>query len=128
MATGKNLFKWGKRNSSRCIYCHADIHDEKHLIYDCSSVKSMWMKTSIALTLNINYFVIITGSTASSVQNQIISLLCHLIFRKFIKDTKIAKTLNITQYIKNELSFFGSIYKNTTTASKEMIETLINVL
>ena len=76
-----------KRDSPNCIYCNASLHDEMHLLYLCPHLKDIWRQISNVFEIEIDYYVIITGNNVNQIQNQIISLLCNLIFRKFIKDS-----------------------------------------
>ena len=79
--------------------------------------------------LDINFKVILTGKNATIVQNQVISLLCCLLYRKFIKDINELQSLSVKQYLVNELTMKLNIYKRVTTNDgKDMIRKVINSL
>ena len=129
LTTGQKLFKWNKRNSACCIYCNANDHDEYHLLYNCPHLENVWVKISKSMGLDINFKVILTGKNATIVQNQVISLLCCLLYKKFIKDINELQSLSVKQYLVNELTMKLNIYKRVTTNDgKDMIRKVINSL
>ncbi len=129
LPTGNNLFKWNKKNSAGCIYCDEEKHDERHLLYKCPHLKDIWVNVGYVMALNIDYHVVITGEGANPVQNQIISLLCWLLFKKFIKDINVFKNLCVNQYLKNELNMKLNIYKKViTNEGREILRNVIDSL
>ena len=104
-----------------CTYVCTYIHT-----YTCTHLKDLWLNISNVMALNIDYHVIITGKSANLLQNQIISLLCYLLFKKFIKDINNFQELCVKQYLKKELNLRLDIYKKiTTNKAREMIRNVL---
>ncbi|MCP3887294.1 MAG: hypothetical protein GY702_00255, partial [Desulfobulbaceae bacterium] len=112
--TGKNLLKWKKIDNASCIYCKIHIHDLKHMLWDCSCLNDIWKVISDALNCVINFKMIILGGKRLIHENRSISLVCYLIFKKYLLD-KERENNNFTPlfiYIKYELTFRLKIYES----------------
>ncbi len=44
LPTKSNLMRWKKANDSRCIYCSCEIHDTKHMLWECTNLNQLWEK------------------------------------------------------------------------------------
>ena len=126
LATGYNLFKWNKRDNSSCIYCNHETHDESHMFYKCMMVNNLWKKLSNVFEIKVNLHMLITGINASTIQNQIISLLCLLIYNKFIIDCNNVCHESLYAYIRKKLQLYRSIYK--CNCAKVYLSQIIDVI
>ncbi len=86
LPTGDNLFKWKKVVKSNCIYCNNESHDLQHLLWDCIHLNHFWSKISRILHVNFTWQCVLLGSDDNKDSNRIISLLCYLIYKQYLKD------------------------------------------
>ena len=110
--TGNNLFKWKKANSANCIYCHNPNHDIKHLLWECPHIQHLWDVVQNTLDICIDYFNIIIGITNQHDMNCIISLICYIIYKKYLGDRQNIQNMNIYTYIAKEISYRIHIYSS----------------
>ena len=130
--TGKNLLKWNKIDNASCIYCRKYIHDIKHMLWDCSCVYNMWKIIGNALDCVFNFQIIILGKEMFTHVNRVISLICYLIFKKYLLDKeRIDNNLTpLPMYMKYELTFRLRVYENIKCIMTEtkLIQKIIQML
>ena len=64
--------------------CHKETHTTKHLLYDCENLDDIWYKVEKVVRMKITYKLLILGSQNDHQLNQIISLLCYIIYKYYI--------------------------------------------
>ena len=117
LPTGSNLFKWKKRETAQCIYCSYAVHDECHMLHDCKEVLIVWNQLSKILKIQIDFQIIVTGIPAEIDQNKIITLICFLIYKKYIRDINDNDSLTLKAYLKKELQICLEIYSGLRKGS-----------
>ncbi len=132
LPTGENLLKWKKIDDAICVYCEQDIHDLKHMLWDCASLHDTWKVISEVTDYVLDFKMIILGVNKLPHVNRIISLLCYLIFKKYLidKDRNNHNFTPVNIYIKYELIFRLKIYETLSLPWKqvELIQTIIQNL
>ena len=100
--TGYNLFRWKKIDLQICIYCNSEVHDCKHLLFECKHIKTIWDIFKAVTKHDISWKDIILGIDGDTCMNCVISLISYIIYKKYIKDReqKHVRT-SITYYVKS---------------------------
>ena len=108
LATGRNLYKWGKIQYQSCIYCDHGTHDGRHLLFECPSLHNLWNIISETLNVQINWKAIVIGVESLPGVNFCISLINYIIYKKYLVDKdKVNENeiCHIRKYVKKELEF-----------------------
>ena len=116
LATNDNLYRWKIINSKYCIYCKGTvIHNEKHLLWECAHLKSIWQMVFNALHVTESWKNVIFGIPNKYVENIIISILAYLIYKKFQIDKANVKGNfePLYKFLSKELVKKTVIYKTT---------------
>ena len=84
------------------------------MLFTCTSLCDLWAKVANALETQITWFTILVGGDVSQLENKIISLICYLIYKKYLSErTGNISHTSILQYMKKELSLRVQIYNAT---------------
>ena len=110
------LFKWKISDKRDCLYCQNPCQTFKHLVWECNSVYNFWKFIENKLSITLSYNILIVG-TSDIPQNNTISILMFLIYKKFIKENEDKTNQNLMLYLRNEIShcskLFGEAIKQT---------------
>ena len=96
LPTRENLFKWKKIDDSLCFYCDNSTHNLKHLLWECKTIDSVWEIIGLVLSIDITWECIILGINHQSIYNSVISLICYVIYKKYITDGNNVSNRNIS--------------------------------
>ena len=55
------LNKWKISQTANCIYCEHNIHNIKHMLWDCTHVRPLWNRVENVTNLTLSYQDIIPG-------------------------------------------------------------------
>ena len=100
--------KWGKVASQSCIYCSSDIHDGKHLLFECPSLDNIWKNISETLNILIMWKTIVIGENSQPGINFCVSMIDYVIYKKYLVDKGKDCTNGIcpiNKYVQRELAF-----------------------
>ncbi len=61
LPTKSNLLRWKKVENANCIYCNTEVHDYKHMLWECSTVPVLWQKVANVLGVNLTWQNIVLG-------------------------------------------------------------------
>jgi len=111
LPTKLNLMRWRKVEDSNCIYCNAKVHDIKHMLWDCYNINLLWQTIANIFNLQVEWKHIILGLENDMIFNSIISLICYIIYKKYLVDKDNYghnKNVSISDFtIKNIRSRYG---------------------
>ena len=86
LPTKSNLVKWKKTESQSCIYCDCPIHTITHMLWECPHLENVWQTVDTVLGMKLELRSILLGTDISLLNNRIVTLLCYLIFKKYLQD------------------------------------------
>ncbi len=130
LATNNKLFKWKRSDTKCCIYCECEDHTSQHLLVECKHVSPLWQKLHTYFDDVINWQAIVTGKTINTLQNTIVTILCYLVYKKFI----IERTQNVKQdlirYLVKQLGYIKARYSNIASmvSLAQSINNVIDIL
>ena len=89
------------------------MHTQKHLFVDCTVIGTLWKDVSYILDTDITWDCMILGLEKQPESNTVVSLLCYLIYKKYVTDRENInkRHTNVKIYIKNELSYKLKVYE-----------------
>ena len=114
LATGRNLYKWNKFHTDACIYCGLGPHDSRHLLYECIHLDNTWFIVQDVLRQQIDWIEIVLGINKKAAENCCISLICYIIYKKFLVDKDRGVNdphIPLKLYLKRELTYKLETYK-----------------
>ena len=108
VSCGEHLFRWGIANERLCSDCFGHYHTVKHMIWECIEVQNLWTKIGGELKIRtpLSYEIIIFGENMDIVVNNVLSLVCYSLYKRFI----IKNTLSVTNFVKGELKSTFKLY------------------
>ena len=126
LPTADNLFRWKKIQTPKCIYCDNDIHNAKHLLVECPHNEIIWEVVSNTFGLEISWKTVVTGVNIEQDFNHVISLICYLIYKKFLCDRGNGNNVHIPigDFVKREILFRMAIYSKKVCS--DSVRTLLN--
>ena len=116
------------------IYCDCKEQDTRHLLYECPHLDNLWTEISNIIEYRITWKEIVLGIESNDYfnQNQMISLIAYIIYRKFIFDrnNENNRSTNMRAFIKSELKYRLSGYSDRIcqAQTKNLIQQVINIL
>ena len=114
------LFKYKISLTSNCIYCNNQVHNMKHLLWDCKPVNDFWQFLISKTNINITYHNLILGFGKTSYDNAL-SLIMYIIYKKYVKDINDSKNItNITIFIYHEMQYKLMLYKEKYEMNDEL--------
>ena len=128
--TAYNLYKWKIKESELCFYCKNDVQNEHHMFYECASLEHLWNKIGTVFKVNIMWYTIITGINLRQVENKVVSLVCYIIYKKYLADTN-GKGIIFPLYtfLTKELSYRLQIYDKTCSIEERyIIKNIVDIL
>ena len=117
---GTVVSKWKQNVSNLCDYCKQP-ETTKHMIYDCSRVKSIWNFVSLNLGFDIKWkhlvcgFVLYDKTPKIEMINYIITIICYAIFKEscYCKYNSIEyKNSDLKICIKQNLIYYKKILQH----------------
>ena len=124
--------KWKKSDSQACIYCKWHVHNSIHLLWECTQLSYVWQIIGHVIDSSIDYRTLIWGKDGCKGSNRIISLVCYIIFKKYLqdKDRQERNHQPVAHFLKTELIFRLEIYKSTKMSEKDekLLMELISIL
>ena len=133
LPTGTNLMRWKKADNAFCIYCNINNHSTKHLLWDCKHLQQLWELIETSLDVELTYQSIILGIPDKKNANTILSLLCFLIYKKYLGDRQNTHKMDIYAFISKELSIRLGIYNSNVcslrcrTLVQNILQLLVNM-
>ena len=107
------LHKWKISQTAKCIYCEHNVHNIKHMLWECNQVRPLWNRVENILHLTLSYGDVILG-VENEMTNIIISTICYCIYKKFLSDRERLTDQNICLiYVKSELKRRCNLYLHT---------------
>ena len=103
-----------KSNSPSCIYCTHAIHDLKHMLWECKSLNDIWKLIQGIINVTIYWKTVPLGINNEPNMNSIISLICYIIYKKYLSDRDCDPNniIPINRFIYNELGYRLNVYHN----------------
>lgn len=125
----ENLYKWGISLENTCIYCLKNVHNIKHMLFECDFVKMVWRKIEKILSINITYELLILGKSESILLNNVMSIILYIIYKKFIEDNNVPckKSDTLLQFIAKELVYRKNIYESQKELSDMLYTIYLNM-
>ena len=82
------------------------------MLWDCPTVKALWMSAANILNVNINWQSIVMGSKALGSVNQVISLIAYILYKKHIIENEQNVNLNypLKRYVIDQLEWRKEVY------------------
>ena len=113
LPTGCNLHRWKKRESTSCIYCNEELHDSRHLLFECPHVSTLWQNISNVLVVNITWLTLALGIHENRNYNIVLSLLCYIIYKKYLLDKQNeTHVMQTTLFLKKEIQQRLNVYSS----------------
>ena len=132
LPTAVNLVKWKKIDSTKCIYCKEADHNSLHMLWDCMYLHDLWKRVGFALNIPISLRTICLGDDTNSMTAKIISLVCYIIFKKYLRDKDNANKMMIAiiTFVKNELKVRLELYLKISIPeeAKVKLQRIIEIL
>ncbi len=131
LPTKLNLLRWKKVENANCIYCNAEVHDCKHMLWDCKILTTLWQKVANVLGVNITWKNIVLGVKDERNINAIISMICYIIYKKYLADKDIQNDqINLFDYIISNIRSYFSIYtcQNCNAECRMLLDNICMVL
>ena len=110
LATNSKLFKWKKSEIKSCIYCQCDEHTAQHLLSSCQHVHLLWDKLTRYFDIVITWEIIVTGKALTLPKNIIVTMICYVIYKKFIVDRNNQVKEELVNYTLKQLKYIGANY------------------
>ena len=104
-----NLLLWKKSDSNECLYCK-DIHTVQHMLYECKHANELWKILSNITRTNINFASIVVGNDNIQFNTAILAI-AYAIYKKWLIDKEGNGQMHILQFVKKELGYKITIYK-----------------
>ena len=128
---GDLLYRWKLGETKKCLYCDFEKQTIKHLLWDCRQSNNLWLHISDKLGFDINYNIMILGKK-DLVQNNTISVIMYLIYKKFIEDINqdASNMQNLHSFMKNELQYKIKLYNCEYRTSEKFValKSILNIL
>ena len=106
LPTGRNLQRWKKLQQQSCIYCQCDIHDAKHLLYECPFIGNIWHTLGNIVSFVISWETIAIGARDIGQNNRVVSLLSYVIYKKYLIDReKGVSNVTLSHFIKKDITY-----------------------
>ena len=117
LATNYMLHKWRHSEHEHCIYCTEPKHTSIHLVYDCTHAQSIWRKVGNQFSHQLNLKNIITGNELTKTENHVITIICYVIYKKFIveREKQIHEHAEIVPYVLTELKSIRERYSHISS-------------
>ena len=132
LPTGCNLFKWKKAPDESCIYCKSKCHDVKHLLFLCPHLLNIWDIACDIINENITWQMIVLGKDDHQHVNIFISLLCYIIYKKFLIDRNDYHKISVPifTFVKKEVAYRLKTYRELeyTLTVRINLENLLQML
>ena len=132
LPTKDNLYRWKKSDSPICTFCNQHIHDRKHLLWDCADIRNVWCTINSVTPILIDWKLIVTGSNSNKCVNKVVSLICYLIYKKYLADKDKHQNLqnSVQPFLKSELFFRLRMYSDDICdlETRQFITSVANVL
>ena len=109
-----------------CPYSNDPHHNIKHMLWECPSVIDLWSYIQNHLGIQISFEKLIKGDQ-DHISNDILSILCYFIYKKFLSERLQNDFENIFNFIFRELNLRIIIYKYTK-CSETLIQGLQDIV
>jgi hypothetical protein len=121
LACNYNLKKWRLRDDDFCDICN-ESQTIKHLLYECQYVKPLWRKVAAFCDIDID-FMLLLGCDIDNVYNDMISLICFLVYKEWLVlslDNKSRIYPLVLKYYKEELNLRLAIYRRANLKERDI--------
>ena len=99
----------GCLENASCIYCSYAEHSLEHMLWDCVNVQKLWMIVKQVLGVDLNFKSIVLGLQVEFYDN-VLSLICYLIYKKYLIDRDKNYRIALLSFIRNEILYREKIY------------------